>query len=43
MRLDSLHVSFSFGTSNRGSNITVSYGPAKKMRGMVMVITAAGY
>jgi hypothetical protein len=43
MNLDGLDVSFSFGTPNRGSNITVTYGPATKMRGMVMVITAAGY
>lgn len=43
MRLDGLDVSFLFGTPNRGSNITVSYRPATKMRGMVMVITAAGY
>jgi len=43
VRLDGLDVSFPFGTPNRGSNITVSYGPAPKMRGMVMAITAAGY
>ena len=43
MYLDALDVSFSFGSPNRGSHITVSYGPATKQRGMVMVITAAGY
>jgi len=43
MRLDGLDVSFPFCTSNRGSNITVSCGPATKMRGMVMAITARGY
>ena len=40
---DGLDLSFSYGTPNRGSNITVSYGPATDMRGMVMLITAAGY
>jgi hypothetical protein len=43
MMLDGLEVSFSYGTPDRGSNITVSYGPASKERGMVMVIKAAGY
>lgn len=43
VRLDGLDMSFSVGTPNRGSNITVSYRAATKMRGMVMVITAAGY
>jgi hypothetical protein len=43
MKPDGLSVSFVFGTPNRGSNITVSYKAATKMRGMVMVITAAGY
>ena len=44
MTLDRLDVSFAFGTPNRGSNITVSYGPATaNMRGMVMLITAEGY
>jgi len=43
MMLDGLELSFSYGTPNRGSNITVSYGPASKERGMVMVIEAVGY
>lgn len=43
MMLDRLELSFSYGTPNRGSNITVSYGPASKELGMVMVVTAAGY
>jgi hypothetical protein len=44
MDLDRLELSFSAGTPNRGSNITVSYGPASgSMRGMVMLITAEGY
>jgi hypothetical protein len=43
MSLERLDLSFAFGTPNRGSNITVTYGPAADMRGMVMLITAAGY
>ena len=43
MSLDGLELSFSYGSANHGSNITVSYGPATNMRGMVMLITAEGY
>jgi hypothetical protein len=44
MSLDRLDLSFAFGTPNRGSNITVSYGPStNNMRGTVMLITAEGY
>lgn len=43
VRLDGLEVSFPFSAPNRSSNITVSYGTATNMRGMVMVITTTGY
>ena len=43
MALDALGVSFSYGTPNRGSNISISYRPADEVRGMALVITAAGY
>ena len=43
MRPGGLSVSFAFGTPDRGSNITVLYRAATKMRGMVTVITAVGY
>jgi hypothetical protein len=44
MNLERLQLSFAFGTPNRGSNITVSYGPSiTSTRGMVMFIRADGY
>jgi hypothetical protein len=43
VRLQHLQISFAFGTPNRGSTVTISYGAASKKRGMVMRITAEGY
>jgi hypothetical protein len=43
MRIEQIDSSFNFGGPNHGSDITLSYGPASAMRGMVLVITAAGY
>ena len=43
LTLDALDVSFYFGTPQRGSNMTVSFGPDQKMGGMVLTIIARGY
>ena len=43
VQLNQAEFSFSYGTDNRGSNITLKYGEDPKLGAMVLSITADGY
>ncbi|GLQ98172.1 hypothetical protein GCM10007863_25920 [Dyella mobilis] len=43
LQLARVGVSFSYGTEERGSNVTIQYGEDNKLGGMVMTISADGY
>jgi len=41
--LDSIQISFSYGTDERGSNIDLQYSEDPHLGGIVLSITASGY
>jgi hypothetical protein len=41
--LDSIEVSLTYGTHDRGSNVEIRYAPDDQLGGMVLSITARGY
>jgi hypothetical protein len=43
VQLNQGEFSFSYGTDQRGSNVTLTYAPDTKLGGMVLAITADGY